>query len=215
MLVTLKINEDKFFVDQLINWYKKKGRKFLWRTENPDPYTILISEVMLQKTVASNVQNVISRFLNKFPDIETLAKASIERIEEEIKPLGIYRRRAKALKKMAEEILYRYRGEIPKKEEDLLSLPMVGKYVASALRCFAFNEDVPVIDVNVSRVMKRVFDLKDESQIEDKLLKIIPKGQSKIFNWALLDFGSLVCRSKNPLHDICPIAAICKYLNKK
>lgn len=164
---------------------------------------------MLQKTVAANVENLFPKFIEKFPSPMALTKAPLNEIEQEIRPLGIYRRRAKALKDIATQLVAKYGGNVPETEEELTALPMVGKYVANAVMCFALGKEKPLIDINVRRVMKRFFNLTDPRDIEKKLIEMMPKGLCKEFNWALLDFASLVCSSRNPNHKKCPLNEIC------
>jgi A/G-specific adenine glycosylase len=198
------------FATRVIKWYEKNGRDFPWREPGLDPYKILIAEVMLQKTVAANVRKIYPKFVAKFPSLNSLADAPQYEIEQEIRPLGIYRRRAKALKEMAARLVAKYGGKIPETEEELTALPMVGRYVANAIMCFAFGKDKPLIDINIRRVMKRFYGLTDFKDIEQKLTEFMPKGRSREFNWALLDLASLICTPRAPKHNKCPLNEICQ-----
>ena len=175
-----------------------------------DPFKILIAEIMLQKTVASNVKKVFPRFIERFPSPKDILEAPIEEIEQELRPLGIFRRRAKAIKQIAAEVISKYDGKVPSHKEAIAAFPMVGDYVANAVMCFGFGKDIPLVDVNVKRVMKRFFGLTKLHEIEKKLREVIPKGKSKEMNWALIDFASIICIPGKPKCHACPLSADCR-----
>ena len=141
---------------EIENWYESNGRSFPWRKKNISPFEVLVTEFLLWKTRAENVQRFFNGFIEKYDSPEKLAKASFKSLAEEIKPLGLYERRAKLLIKIGRFLLNK---EIPKTEEKLEQLPGVGQYIARAILCFGYRLPIIPVDNNVQRVIKRVFGL--------------------------------------------------------
>jgi A/G-specific adenine glycosylase len=201
------------FSKLLIDWYSKNGRSYPWRVVK-DPYHILLAEIMLQRTRADQVMPVYLSFLEAFPNVYSLNEASEEDIISYFSKLGLMHR-AKYVKLLACELVHRYSGKVPCVKKELLSLPAVGAYVSDAVSCFAFNKRVSIIDSNVCRVLARVFgiDAKGEARRDPVFRKmadkILPRSQVKEFNWAIIDLAALICRSKKPLHEACPLKELC------
>lgn len=204
------------FTRLILSWYKENGRRFPWR-EKTDPYQILIAEIMLQRTKADQVVTVYEEFLKEFPLIEHLNRATLKQVQSYFAKLGLLWR-ATLVKKMALEVITKYNGKIPSNRDELLSLPSIGDYIADAVLSFAFGEDRTVIDVNVCRVIGRLFGLewKGEARRNPVFRKILneclPKGRSKEFNWAIIDYASLVCLPRKPLCPKCSLNRICEYV---
>jgi len=198
------------FVERLLYWFSTNGRTFPWR-QDVDPYKVLVAEKLLQQTTYGHVLKVYDTFFKRFPDLRSLAEADVSEIEAVIRRLGFHRQRAKQLKEAAQIIINEFEGKVPGSREDLLKLSGVGEYVASAVLCFAFGNDVPVVDMNVRRVVGRVFGWKgvDDKKIASRLSKIIPAGKAKQFNWALIDFSAIIC-SRKPKCRVCFLKDICK-----
>lgn len=202
-------------VQPLLYWYRDNKRALPWR-EDPLPYHIWISEIMLQQTRVEAVKEYYRRFLDELPDIASLAAIQEERLLKLWEGLGYYNR-ARNLKKAAIMIMEKYQGSMPDTYEELLKLPGIGAYTAGAIASIAFGADVPAVDGNVLRVVTRVTgdpsDISDESvrkRIAGDLLKILPKGQSGTFNQALMDMGAMVCiPNGQPKCDQCPWKEIC------
>ncbi|MEM3665684.1 MAG: hypothetical protein QW222_01225 [Candidatus Bathyarchaeia archaeon] len=210
----------KEFANLLLEWWQSNKKDFPWRRTN-NPYTIMISEMLLRKTTARQVSGIFEKFFARFPNAKALAEASEKEIEELIKPLGMEHKRAILLKKLASELLKSYRGAVPALQGDLLKLPGVGRYAANAVLCFAFGKDVPLVDVNAIRVFQRVFGFKsqkrrakDDTAFWEYVAEAIPLGKSRDFNLAIIDFAHEVCRPKRPKCAICPLRAICKYASE-
>ena len=208
------------FVNSILKWYDGHKKKFGWR-ETKDPYKILISEILLHKTDYKKVKKLYPKFVEKFPTIYHLYPAEPEEIDNLIKDVGLFYR-GKRLKKIAEQIVNQFKGNIPDNKEDLMSLYGVGAYISNAVLCFAFKKRVPIVDTNVIRVYKRVFNVKSlksrphtDKEIWDFAEKILPKENYVEYNYALLDFASDVCKAKRPLCQICPIMDICDYYREK
>lgn len=200
---------------QLLKWGGVKGRSFWWRKDR-DPYTILIVEVLLRQTRAATVVKEISDFVLKYPSATALADGCIQEIEKDLQPFGLYRQRARQLKLLGQALVSS--GSVPENERELLSLPGVGPYTASAVRCFAFGASEPVVDVNLARIVERVFGLhieRGEPRRNKRLIllaKALLAGESpREMNWALLDLGALVCTARQPRCGLCPLEHLCSY----
>ena len=192
---------------KLTEWWKKEGRHFLWRMTN-DPYRLLVTEILLQKTRAEAVEEVYEEFFSKYPDIFSLAAAKPEDLEKIIGVLGL-RYRASRLIQIANKIVKEFGGVIPSRFEELLELPGVGVYIANALLNFAYGIPRPVIDVNVMRVLNRLFNVTSEKQGWRILENLFLKGDNRVIGYALIDLASLICRWKPnckscPLDEFCP-----------
>jgi len=202
------------FAKELLEWFEQNKRDFPWRKEKK-PYTILIAEKLLQQTSYGHVLKVYKEFIQKYPDIDTLSRASEKELKELITPLGFHRQRSKQLISIGKIIKKEFEGEIPQKTEELVKLPGVGKYIANAVACFAYGKHTPIIDVNVRRVVGRAFPWgkQKDSQLFDYLEEMMPEGKSKEFNWGIIDFSSKVC-SRKPKCQICFFKGLCAFYNK-
>jgi A/G-specific adenine glycosylase len=206
------------FQDELLGWYAAEGRDLPWR-HTVDPYAILVSEIMLQQTQVRTVLPYYTRFLERFPDLQTLAEAPLKDVKAITDPLG-YKVRGERLKRIAETAVERYDARLPDTEEDLLKLPGIGRYTAGAVRSFAFGQDAPILDTNVLRLLLRAFDPPREGGPAALLRRlwalataIIPPGKGYVFNQALMDFGAQVCTARRPLCLFCPLRPLCARWN--
>jgi A/G-specific adenine glycosylase len=199
------------FQTRLLKWYEKHGRDLPWRRTS-DPYRILVSEVMLQQTQVDRVIPKYHEFLDRYPSFEELADAPVSDVKKTWYPLG-YNIRPERLHSIARETVERYGGRLPNDAEALLSFKGIGRYTAGAIRSFAFNEDAPILDTNVVRVLHRVFMAKGDPQ-KSKLWKLsealIPPGKGYDFNQAIMDFGATRCTARNPICLQCPMKSFCK-----
>lgn len=190
----------------VLQWYAKEGRKLPWR-ETTDLYKILVSEMMLQQTQVERVVPKYVEFLEKFPDANTLAAAAPGAVIEAWAGLG-YNRRALYLQQAVQGLMEGQRLE---------DLPGVGEYTAAALHAFARNEDVPVLDTNVRRVVGRIFFGRKDAPLEGiqgKARELVPPGRSREWHNALMDVGSLFCASEKPKCAACPAKGFCAYVKK-
>ena len=198
-----------------MGWHVKNKRKFQWR-KTRDPYSILLAEIMLQRTKAEQVDRIYKKFFEKYPSVNEIAKATISSLQEDLKSLGLLKR-AKYIKSLAKDLKTKFGGKIPEQANELLSLPMVGKYTANAVRCFAFSEDCEIVDSNVIRIIGRYYGFHDKSRkkmigmVRNKVLQLIPHKKSQEFNWALLDLAALVCLPQQPKCKICPLRNHCAF----
>ncbi len=212
-------NADRI-VTTLLEWFVRHGRRFPWRaveTAAPehDPYLILVSEIMLQQTQTSRVAVKLPEFIERFPTVEALASASTGDLLRAWQGMG-YNRRALRLQETARAVVERHGGRFPASVEELLSLPGVGPYTASAVACFAFGQDVPVIDVNIRRVLSRLFYkchtaelLLPERSVERVAEAIVPAGRSYPWHQALMDLGAVICTARSPRCGVCPLESLC------
>jgi len=212
-LLVIDLNEtiERSFVIALLEWFKSHKRDFPWRHET-DPYKILVAEKLLQQTTYGHVLRVYDDFIEKFPGISSLAQAEVSDIEDIIRRLGFQRQRARQFREIGSAILSEHEGKIPSTKEELLKLSGIGNYVASAVLCFAFNKDEPIVDTNVRRVVTRFFGWKEakDTEIEKRLRKLVPNGKAKQFNWGIIDFAGLIC-SRKPKCDKCFLNESCAY----
>ena len=208
--------KDVTFVKLILDWFKNNKREFSWRTLKLTPFQVLVAELMLQKTNASQVENLFPRFIEIYPNPESIVNLKEDDLANLLQPLGLFNRRARDLKKTA-RIILDLGNNIPSAKKDLLDLPGVGDYIANAILCFAFNKKIPIIDANVGRVMKRVFSFPVKSapsrdkKLAERMENLIPDRYFKEFNYAILDMAALICVPRKPRCEECLLTAICDY----
>lgn len=196
-----KSPEVKNFQKLVWDFYKNSGRILPWR-KTKNPYKILVSEVMLQQTQVSRVEQKYAEFIKEFPTLEALAQASFGSVLKVWQGMG-YNRRALALKRLSEAVLGDFKGKLPRDRKSLESLPGIGKYTAGAVRAFAFNEPEVFIETNIRRVFIHHF-FQDREGIHDfEILPIVEQALSKEnpreWYWALMDYGSVLKKEvENP-----------------
>jgi A/G-specific adenine glycosylase len=212
-------NKIKKFQSSIIEWYKLRSRRLPWRLTN-DPFKILVAEFLLQKTDVEKVKPVYEEFLRHWPSSEKLSQARLSSLSKCLHPLGL-KYKAERLKSTAKILLKKSRGQVPQSEDKLLELPGVGRYIASAVQCFAFNKHKAVLDTNVIRILERIFGIQSKkNRPRDDLIlwnfaqKLVPKKNAKDYNWGLLDYGALVCKSKKPLCWECGLKNICIFYDR-
>ena len=195
-------------VSRLFRWYSRSGRALPWRGER-SPYRILISEVMLQQTQVSRVLRKYPRFLKRFPNFASLARARTSTVIRAWRGMG-YNNRAVRLQRLARIVHVERRGKLPATVEELRSLPGIGKYTAHAVACLAFNQHIPVVDTNIKRVLGRLYPSLAQRMDIWKLADVtLPERNAQAWNQALMDLGATVCISFKPRCGSCPIAKLC------
>ncbi|MDP9373669.1 MAG: A/G-specific adenine glycosylase [Chloroflexota bacterium] len=199
----------------LLAWYAANRRDLPWRRTR-DPYHILVSEMMLQQTQVPRVLPRWVAWLERFPTLAALAAAPTADVLREWSGLG-YNSRAVRLQAIAREVVARHGGRMPREVETLRALPGIGDYTARAVACFAWEQDVPVLDTNVKRVLHRVLAGPEAPQplLGDRQLwalaeRAVPPGRGYDWNQALMDFGSSICTARKPACVICPLRTICR-----
>jgi A/G-specific adenine glycosylase len=191
---------------RLLEWYAANARDLPWRRTR-DPYAILVAEVMLQQT---QVDRVIPRWLawlERFPTLLDLARASRADAIRAWQGLG-YNLRAVRLHAIASQVAADYGGELPREVGALLRLKGIGRYTAGAVACFAYEQPVAMVDTNVRRVLSRVFGW-PPSAVEALADSVVPRSAAYAWNQALMDLGATLCRSRQPLCLVCPLVADC------
>jgi A/G-specific adenine glycosylase len=201
------------FQQRLLKWYRQYGRDLPWR-KTADPYHILVSEVMLQQTQVDRVIPKYHEFLTRYPTFQELADSPVAEVKKTWYPLG-YNVRPERLHSIACETVERYGGKLPSEADELLSFKGIGRYTAGAIRSFAFNEDAPILDTNVIRVLHRVFVATGDPKTQKAALwelseALIPPGRGYDFNQALMDFGAILCTARDPYCLLCPMKSFCK-----
>ncbi len=210
--------EEKFkatFGEKLIKWYKRNRRDLPWR-RTADPYKIWVAEVMLQQTQVDAVVPYYEKFIATFPDVQSLASASLSKVLKVWEGMGYYAR-ARNLLDAARVIVKQHRGVLPNHHDDLLKIPGIGPYTAAAVASIAFNEDYPVVDGNVLRVLSRVLKIEELPASKGAMRRfvsaarsLLPHGQASDFNQAMMELGALVCTPRRPACDRCPIPFFCQ-----
>ena len=204
------------FRRSLADWFHQVGKDFPWRRTH-EPYPILVSEMMLQQTQVTTVlrKGYYTRFLEKFPDLKSLAAADDTSLLKAWEGLGYYRR-ARMLREAARAIVADHGGHFPKTEKELLALPGIGPYTSAALLAFAFGTSSPLVDGNVSRILARLTD--DSSPIDstptirkhrELALALCDPLNPRIHHYAMMELGQTICRPGLPHCLECPIAKYC------
>ncbi len=198
----------------LLGWFAQSGRDLPWR-RTADPYAIWVSEVMLQQTRVETAVPYYERFMERFPDLRSLAAASQEEVLLLWEGLGYYSR-ARHLHQAANQVVGRLGGRIPESQDRLQELPGVGRYTAAAIVAIAFRQDTLALDGNLRRVLVRLFDIHldprspdGERELERRAAAILPRGKASEFNQGLMDLGALICTPRRPACSVCPLARHC------
>lgn len=197
----------------LHQWFKETSRPFPWR-ENPTPYRVWISEVMLQQTRASVVIPYFERWMQLFPDVHVLARSPLEEVIKAWEGLGYYGR-ARHLHEAARQIVNQYKGIIPSKREHLEKIKGLGPYMVNAILSFAFHQRAAAVDGNVSRVIARHFMVEDDivrhatkKSIQSFANEVLDVKKPWVTAEALIELGATLCQSK-PLCAFCPLKPTC------
>ena len=206
------------FQKMMIAWYMENGREFPWRKKSIPKYQKIVSEVLLQRTRAETVATFFPAFILRFPSWNALATTPESEMATFIRPIGLWQRRASVLASLAMEMIRR-NGRFPRDRQEIESLPGVGQYIANAIQLFCHGEPMPLLDVNMARVLERYFgpriltDIRHDPYLQQLSLQIVNCDTPQIINWAILDLASLVCKARNPNHDECPLRQDCLFLN--
>lgn len=202
------------FQRRVLDWYAVNGRDLPWRRTR-DPYAILVSEVLSQQTQIARVLPVYEQLLGRYPTVTALARAPLAEVKAITDPLG-YKIRGGWLHRAALRVAERPGAAFPETVEELRSLPGIGRYTAGAVMSFAHHRDAPVLDTNVARLLRRYFGIVATPQARTKELwslaaAVIPKGKGYVINQALMDLGAMICRSRAPRCDACPLRRSCDF----
>ncbi|MBE9115386.1 A/G-specific adenine glycosylase [Lusitaniella coriacea LEGE 07157] len=201
----------------LLDWYQTQGRDLPWRNE-PDPYKIWVSEIMLQQTQVKTVIPYYQRWLKQFPTLNALATADLQEVLKAWEGLGYYAR-GRNLHKAAKYIVRHHDGVFPTQPEAVLKLPGIGRTTAGGILSAAFNQPLPILDGNVKRVLARLIALPKPpkqavSQLWELSERLLARDRAKDFNQAIMDLGATLCTPKNPACLLCPWQQHCQAYNK-
>nr|WP_156647102.1 A/G-specific adenine glycosylase [Lentibacillus sp. JNUCC-1] len=199
----------------MLEWYDRNKRDLPWR-ENQDPYSIWVSEIMLQQTQVDTVIPYFNRFMSQFPTVFDLAKAEEQDVLKAWEGLGYYSR-ARNLQNAAQTVVELYNGVIPSEVKALGALKGIGPYTRGAILSIAFNQPEPAVDGNVMRVIARLLKIDDniaepavKKKFETIVRDLIPDHDPSSFNQAVMELGALVCTPKNPICNLCPVQSHCR-----
>ena len=201
----------------LLQWYQTNGRDLPWRVKggaHPNPYVILVSEFMLQQTTVLTVIPYFHRFMQRFPSVFDLAKASEEEVYQLWQGLGYYTR-ARSLHTTAKMIVQDFHGQFPSHRQDVLKLKGIGAYTVASFLALAFNQPETVIDGNVMRIIARLYHLiqpldEIKETIRLKATALTSQTSPADYASAIMDLGATICTPKNPLCSACPWQDYCQ-----
>lgn len=196
-------------------WFRKNQRRLPWR-DGYDPYRVWVSEVMLQQTRMEVVLGYYERFIERFPTVADLARASVDDVTAAWSGLGYYRR-ARMLRDGAIDVMTRFGGVIPKRVDELTTIAGIGRYTAGAIASIAHGRKAPIVDGNVARIVARLFaieaplaspDLMREAWLRAEELVASSKSPRDL-NQGLMELGALICTPRNPSCGLCPLRRAC------
>jgi len=203
----------KRFQQVMVDYWIENGRRNLpWRLTR-NPWHVLLAEILLRKTTSLQVARVYENLTK--PSLKQLKTMSEVELEDILRPLGMYRVRAKQLNAIA-KALSELDNKCLNKSNIWENLPNIGRYARSTVLCFAFDVPKPALDTNMIRVITRVFGIESKRSRAREDIKLwefaealVPKKKCREFNWGVLDFANAVCTARKPKHDICPLQTIC------
>lgn len=204
------------FSQRVLVWFDRYGRKHLPWQQNPTPYRVWVSEIMLQQTQVTTVIPYYQRFLESFPNVETLAEAPLDEVLHLWSGLGYYAR-ARNLHRAAVLVCTQYNSEFPTDIEQLTALPGIGRSTAGAILALSGNQRHAILDGNVKRVLARFQALPGwpgKTRVMNKLWQLAeyytPQQRVKDYTQAMMDLGATVCTRTRPRCDLCPLAEACQ-----
>jgi A/G-specific adenine glycosylase len=211
----LKGSLSSTFSGRLIEWHRHHGRHTLPWQNTRDPYRVWLSEIMLQQTQVNTVLGYYERFLQRFPDVSTLAAASLDEVFALWSGLGYYSR-ARNLHRCAQAVMCQHGGRFPGSSAELVQLPGIGRSTAAAIAAFCFGERVAILDGNVKRVLTRVLafdgdlaEAKQERELWAQATKLLPERDIEHYTQGLMDLGATLCAARSPSCRLCPVLANC------
>jgi|SRR3990167_1470592 len=211
---------DDAVANRVVTWQQMYGRSHLPWQQTQDPYRVWLSEIMLQQTQVGTVLDYYARFLERFPDIDSLAMASQDEVLALWSGLGYYSR-ARNLHRCAQQIVAEHGGSFPVSAEMLATLPGIGRSTAGAIAAFCFGERTPILDANVRRVLTRLLGFGEdlataanERKLWELAAALLPlmdlQHSMPRYTQGMMDLGAMVCLPRKPLCDQCPLQSCCK-----
>ena len=202
---------------ELSKWYSTQNHDFPWR-ENNTPYSIWISEIMLQQTQTLTATPYFLTWMKKFPTVNSVAIADIDDLLKSWEGLGYYQR-AHNILSSAQSIMNQHNGFFPKKYDELIELKGIGDYTASAIMSIAYNKPYPAIDGNLKRVIARLYGVNDLKNIikksKERVADLMTNQSPSIINQSLMDLGREICKPKKPKCADCPVKKFCIAFNNQ
>lgn len=200
----------------LLRWFEKNGRVFPWRRKEASTYQKVIAEFLLQRTRAETVSAFFKGFISHFPTWKSLSDATVEDIGAFLKPIGLWQRRSESLAALAKAMILRG-GQFPATRDEIEALPGVGQYIANAILLFSVGQAEPLLDINMARVLERVFgprklvDIRYDSYLQTISRQVVRGKKAAEVNWAILDLAAKLCTLKNPKCVKCPLKKHCRF----
>lgn len=201
-----------WFRTRLSGWFALNGRSFSWRYVD-NQYLVVIAEALLQRTTATAVEAFLPAFLRRFPTWEAIREAKLDELEAQLRPVGLWRRRAASLKELSTRLVEA--DGLPASHEELLGLPGVGQYIANAVSLVVHGERRALLDSNMARVLERFFgarqlvDIRYDPYLQELASRVVDAEDAKAINWAILDLAAAICRPR-PRCEACPLAKRCR-----
>jgi A/G-specific adenine glycosylase len=216
--VSVRVTSEQVQVLQklLLEWYEQEGRTFPWRRPNLDAYHVLVAEILLQRTPAERVASVYEQLINLYPSWNDLSKADSEKLQDILIPLGLQGLKVHILQTVARVLSHPEREGRPfdPLAEDIKG---IGPYTRNAYLALILEQPMPLLDVNMARVLSRYFglqlrpDLRNDHQLQDIARIVINSADYLHLNWAILDLSALICKSRAPKCQKCPLKLSCDY----
>ncbi len=204
-----------WFQQQILTWHQHKGRKNLPWQQPVDPYRVWVSEIMLQQTQVETVIPYFEKFMQQFPTLNQLQRASLDQVLHLWSGLGYYAR-ARNMHKTAQFVVEHYQSHLPDTLEELMRLPGIGRSTAGAILSLGFNQTATLLDGNVQRVLCRFYAIKGwpgkgdiQKQLWQRAEELTPAQKAKAFNQAMMDVGALICKPTSPNCSECPLSDKC------
>lgn len=205
---------------RLLPWFARDGRSFPWRGPGTTPYEVIVAEILLQRTTAAAVARAYSGFVERYPSWVALAQAPLDDLENALRPPGLWRQKALAFQQLARSIEANG-GVVPRTRKELERLRGIGPYTAGAVLAIVYGRPEPLLDVNMARLLARFLGSPGRAEARSKhslnafALRLVSGKRSLEVNWAVLDFGALVCRARRPLCQECPLRTRCEYAGSR
>lgn len=203
---------------KLIEWYELHGRDFPWRSAS-SCYDKIIAELLLQRTQAVTVSNFYTIFLHEFPSWESLSIATESKLREFLKPIGLWRQRARMLHRLS-RALAELDFKLPPTREELERLPGISQYMASAVLLLCYGRKEPLLDVNMARILERVYgprklaDIRYDPHLQSTALATVNVEDPIAVNWAVMDLAATTCLRNAPKCFECPLADMCRFAKR-
>ncbi|WP_171170410.1 hypothetical protein [Ruegeria sp. HKCCA0370] len=203
----------------LLSWFDKNGRDLPWRSLDANEFERICVEVLLQRTRAETVAGMYRNFFSRYPSWNAIALAPVEELECVLKPIGLWRRRARSLRALA-SYAAEQDGHFPSNPCALAKVPAVGQYVGNAILLFQHGQPRPLVDVNMARVLerylrpRRLADIRHDPWLQEAAHWLVKCANPIRVNWAVLDFAAGLCRARNPRCNECCMLKKCDFAGR-